>query len=81
MSEETSRGLGSRVFGVYLVGANAFVDVENDQDVSDAIPDFFEEGIIDGLYLDKVVAVIDVSALYHYGGMIHCVRQQQRKLL
>ena len=33
--------------------------------------------IIKDLYQDKQVVPIDVTALYRYGGMIHCITQQQ----
>lgn len=36
--------------------------------------------IIAGLYPDKEVVGIDVTALYQYGGMIHCVTQQQPEI-
>lgn len=32
---------------------------------------------ISGLYPDKEIVGIDVTALYQYGGMLHCVTQQQ----
>lgn len=33
--------------------------------------------IISGLYHDQEVVPIDVTALYQYGGMLHCITQQQ----
>ena len=32
---------------------------------------------IAGLYPDKEIVGIDVTALYQYGGMLHCATQQQ----
>lgn len=53
--------------------ANDVVLVPNYNDTNDAIAN----GIIQELYPDRTVIGIDVRELYQYGGMIHCVTQQQ----
>lgn len=35
------------------------------------------KGILQGLYPNKTVVLIDVRNLYEWGGMVHCVTQQQ----
>lgn len=39
--------------------------------------DAVAEDILSELYPDKEIVPIDVTALYQYGGMLHCVTQQQ----
>lgn len=56
----------------YYVGNNAILlPVYND--INDAIAiEIFQE-----LYTNKTIVPIDVTPLYKYGGMLHCVTQQQ----
>ncbi|MBN2651137.1 MAG: agmatine deiminase family protein [Spirochaetales bacterium] len=54
---------------------NSVVLVPNYGDVNDDVAN----GIISRLYPGRQVVGIDVRALYKYGGMIHCVTQQQPK--
>ena len=37
--------------------------------------------IIGGLYTNRKIVGIDVTSLYKYGGMLHCVTQQQPELI
>ncbi len=53
--------------------ANSVVLVPNYNDPNDAVAN----NIIQGLFPDKTVVGIDVRNLYRYGGMVHCVTQQQ----
>ncbi len=56
----------------YYVG-NEVVLVPNYNDPNDDIAN----GIIQALYSDKTVVGIDCRNLYEWGGMVHCVTQQQ----
>jgi agmatine deiminase len=53
--------------------ANSAILVPNYNDPNDAVAN----NIIQGLYPGKTVRGIDVRNLYKYGGMVHCVTQQQ----
>lgn len=56
----------------YYVGNDVvLLPVYNDEN------DALAAEIIGGLYGDKKIVPIDVTALYQYGGMLHCVTQQQ----
>lgn len=58
---------------VNFYAGNTRVLVPNYNDPNDAVAN----AIIQGLYPDKTVVGIDVRDLYKYGGMVHCVTQQQ----
>ena len=53
--------------------ANTVVLVPTYNDVNDAVA----ISIIEGIYPNKTVLGIDVRNIYEYGGMIHCITQQQ----
>ena len=55
----------------YVGNGVVLLPVYNDLNDSKAIK------IIANLYLNKKIIPIDVSALYKYGGMLHCITQQQ----
>lgn len=56
----------------YYIG-NTVVLVPNYNDPNDAVAN----SIIQGLHPGRTVVGIDVRNLYEYGGMVHCVTQQQ----
>lgn len=75
MTAKNVDGLGYK--GSYLnyyVG-NEVVLVPVYRDANDAIA----MKILSELYSDREIVPIDVTALYQYGGMLHCVTQQQPK--
>jgi len=56
----------------YYIGNNVvLVPTYNDPNDATAI------SIIQGIYVNRTVVGIDVRNLYEYGGMIHCITQQQ----
>ena len=55
----------------YIANHVVLVPVYND------INDEIAVKTLAGLYTDKEIVPIDVTSLYQYGGMIHCVTQQQ----
>ncbi|MCG8485335.1 MAG: agmatine deiminase family protein, partial [Clostridia bacterium] len=58
----------------YYIGNNVVL-VPNYNDTNDSIAN----DMIQELYPNRTVVGIDVTKLYKYGGMIHCVTQQQPK--
>ncbi len=65
--------LGYRGSYVNFYVANTVVLVPEYRDPNDAVA----RGILQQLYPDRTVVGIDVRNLYRYGGMVHCVTQQQ----
>lgn len=60
----------------YYVGNNTvLVPIYNDANDNIAM------NIIGGLYTNRKIVGIDVTSLYKYGGMLHCVTQQQPELI
>lgn len=57
------------IIDAHIDGMARFYDEKTLLTVSDE--DFFE------LYEGRKIVPIDVTALYQYGGMLHCVTQQQ----
>lgn len=55
----------------YIANNCVLVPVYNDENDAEAVE------IIGSFYPDRDIVPIDVTALYKYGGMIHCVTQQQ----
>jgi agmatine deiminase len=69
----SSFNLGYKGSYVNYYVANNVILVPNYNDPNDAVAN----GIIQNLYPGRVAVGIDVRNLYEYGGMVHCVTQQQ----
>lgn len=72
---ENGNNLGYKGSYLNYYVANGVILVPNYNDSNDSVAN----EIIAGLYPERVVIGIDVRELYQYGGMIHCVTQQQPK--
>jgi agmatine deiminase len=70
---KNGKDLGYKGSYINFYVANGVVLVPNYNDPNDAIAN----DIIQGLYPNRRVVGIDIRELYQYGGMIHCVVQQQ----
>lgn len=73
LTKENVQGLDYKgsYLNFYVANDVVLLPVYNDENDDTAI------GILEGLYPDREIVPIDVTALYKYGGMLHCVTQQQ----
>jgi agmatine deiminase len=73
LTKNNVRGLDYKgsYLNFYIGNEAVLVPVYQDSNDEKAI------GILQELYPDREIVPIDVTALYQYGGMLHCVTQQQ----
>lgn len=77
MTAQNVRGLDYKgsYLNYYIGNEVLLLPVYDDENDAAAV------GILGELYSDKEIIPIDVTDLYQYGGMLHCVTQQQPEVL